>query len=959
MSGITTPQVILTGHGALDGSDMDFLHVASLFLITLLLYLDIISAYPARRQYGRSELLQLNFVRLAGVSDITPQIPDLIRRCPGNIYEETGVKRRRKRGKRGGARLRLRKTRFNRLPLPSMILGNVQSIRNKLDELQGNVRFLKDYKDCCVMAFTETWLTERDQDSDLMITGFGAPHRVDRNSEVTNKTQGGGVCLYINQRYCTSVTVRERICTPDVELLSVSLRPFYLPREFPQLFITVVYIHPRAHAPSACKTVYDVVQKLQSISPEAPAFILGDFNHVSLKKSVPYFHQYVTCPTRRDKTLDLCYGSVKEAYKSLPLPSLGHGDHNCVYLMPTYRTVLKREKVSTKDIKDWTEESVQCLKACFDCTNWDMFIEASGEDLDQLVDVICSYVTFCRDMIIPCKRVKMYSNNKPWVTKSVKASIQAKKYAFKHGTASDLHTATKDLKIEILRAKKDYKTILENKMAANNLGSAWSSMKSIAGISNSKTISTVILKNFDSDPDLANVLNRFFSRFDTHDFSTEIQELRHNLADQNHFAIDEGNVEKALSSINANKSCGPDNICGRLLKFCSKELCTIFHYIFNKSLQIQHVPKCWKDAVVVPAPKTRCPKVQNDFRPIALTSLVMKTFEKLVRNEIVKKTQSDIDQFQFAYRPHRGVEDATVTMINMLCKHLGGKGTHAQLLFVDFSSAFNTIQPHILTERLLEQFDLSKNLVGWVLDFLTNRTQRVRVNGVLSDQICSSTGSPQGCVLSPLLFILYTNMCRSSREDRFILKYADDSVIVSLLQGNETGHGPVVQDFVDWCERSFLQMNISKTKNMYVDFRKLPRAKEPTSINGQIVECVDNYKYLGTIIDSKLSFEANCEAVYKKANQRLHCLRKLSSFHIDRKMLTMFYRCFIESVLSFSLVSWFSNLPLKNKNSLNQIVRWASRLIGEPQLNLETLYIRQLQRLAGVHPRRWIPPTTW
>ena len=66
----------------------------------------------------------------------------------------------------------------------------------------------------------------------------------------------------------------------------------------------------------------------------------------------------------------------------------------------------------------------------------------------------------------------------------------------------------------------------------------------------------------------------------------------------------------------------------------------------------------------------------------------MKTFEKLVRNEIVKKTQSDIDQFQFAYRPHRGVEDATVTMINMLCKHLGGK-----VLFVDFSSAFNTIQP--------------------------------------------------------------------------------------------------------------------------------------------------------------------------------------------------------------------------------------------------------------------------
>ena len=99
-----------------------------------------------------------------------------------------------------------------------------------------------------------------------------------------------------------------------------------------------------------------------------------------------------------------------------------------------------------------------------------------------------------------------------------------------------------------------------------------------------------------------------------------------------------------------------------------------------------------------------------------------------------------------------------------------------------YSFFLNLRPPHV---RLLEQFDLMKNLVGWVLDFLTNRTQRVRVSGVLSDQICSSIGSPQGCVLSPLLFILYTNMGHSSRGDRFILKYADDSVIVSLLHGNK------------------------------------------------------------------------------------------------------------------------------------------------------------------------------
>lgn len=174
--------------------------------------------------------------------------------------------------------------------------------------------------------------------------------------------------------------------------------------------------------------------------------------------------------------------------------------------MPTYKTVLKREKVSVKDIKNWTEESVQCLQACFDCTNWDMFIEACGGDL-ELADVTCSYAAFYRNMIIPYKRVKNYSNNKPWATKSVKSSIQAKKLAFKLGTASELYTTTKYMKIQILKAKQDYKITLENKMAANNLGSAWSSMKAIAGTSNSKSIRT--LEGFDADSDIANALNHF------------------------------------------------------------------------------------------------------------------------------------------------------------------------------------------------------------------------------------------------------------------------------------------------------------------------------------------------------------------------------------------------------------------------------------------------------------------
>ena len=85
-------------------------------------------------------------------------------------------------------------------PLPYIILANAQSLRNKIDDLQANSNYLQEYRNACIMAFSETWLSSKDTDTDLSISGFGAPVRLDRDAEATGKSQGGGVCVYINQR---------------------------------------------------------------------------------------------------------------------------------------------------------------------------------------------------------------------------------------------------------------------------------------------------------------------------------------------------------------------------------------------------------------------------------------------------------------------------------------------------------------------------------------------------------------------------------------------------------------------------------------------------------------------------------------------------------------------------------------------------------------------------------------
>lgn len=178
---------------------------------------------------------------------------------------KTFGKKYRKRRKRGSVRQWLRKlTKKKRLSLPSVVLANVQSLKNKTDKLQTCVSSVHKFRDVCVMAFAETWLMDTDPDSILNIDGFGVPIHLDRDSRVTGKHHGGGVCMYINPDWWNSVTVHEQIRLPDIELLSVSVRPFYLPREFPQIFLTVVYIHPRADANTATDVIFSVLQRLQS-----------------------------------------------------------------------------------------------------------------------------------------------------------------------------------------------------------------------------------------------------------------------------------------------------------------------------------------------------------------------------------------------------------------------------------------------------------------------------------------------------------------------------------------------------------------------------------------------------------------------------------------------------------------------------------------------------------------------
>ena len=306
------------------------------------------------------------------------------------------------------------------------------------------------------------------------------------------------------------------------------------------------------------------------------------------------------------------------------------------------------------------------------------------------------------------------------------------------------------------------------------------------------------------------------------------------------------------------------------------------------------------------------------------------------RKELVRlHTLYLLDPLQFAHRTKRSVEDANLSMLNVSLEHLERRGSYARILFVDFSSAFNTIQPHLVIRKLID-IGVGKQFVMLIHSFFTNRSQYVNVSDVCSSHVSISTGAPQGCVLSPFLYTMYTNSCRSAYLNNHYFKYADDTALVGLLSDVETDYRSDIDHIVSWCVANCLALDVIKTK----DFRSGVHHPTPVNINGQHIEIVHSYKYLDTTIDDKLRWDDNTMNLYRKDQQRLYFLRKLNAFHIDRIFLFVFHDSFVKSVMTFGLVCYWGNLLVKNREKLNRMytISCTIAMCYTPDTCLEQLY---------------------
>lgn len=819
--------------------------------------------------------------------------------------------RSKKRGKRSGLSVKLSRNKV-KIPLPTVSVTNLRSVTNKIDELEAVCR-VNPLRNALIWIISETWLTPETDDTHVEL-----PHymtiRSDR-TQASNKQKGGGLLVYLKQNWCgNNVKIMHCSCTSNIELLAIRCRPYYLPREFTCINVVAVYCPPSSAVRDALDELNKLIDTLENTNPDGITLIGGDFNQLKLDRKG--YNQMITCHTRLDKTLDKLYANLPlNSFSAIKLQPIGLSDHNVIYLIPQYVQKSRRYKPTRVCKQTWSKQACETLNECLMTTDWSILNDSTSLDLS--VDVITCYIDFCVNCTIPKKTFRLFSNNKPWISREIVNLIQERRQLMTSNSSKQHISKCKAaIRRAVRKAKQKYAERIDNNLKHGQTRTGWTQLKKLLNLPT---------KTHDEIPINLETLNQHFCRFEDLESATRTA-IPSSCCSQ---IFTKQLLLDILKNLNPYKPPGPDNIYPKVLKFCRNSLVDILILLFARSLHQGEIPGLWKSTKIRPLAKCKNPSSPSDYRPIAITSAVIKVMEKALCHYLQKSLE--LDPLQFAYRPNRGTDDALLCLTDCIIQHLNSKaGNYARCLFIDFTSAFNTVTPHKLIETLLSMGTEPK-IAKWIEAFLIGRKQFISVNDQVTQSINTNTGTPQGSVISPLLFTIYTDKIRSRHQSVKIIKYADDMVIVGLHSkdgdGNEEYTSTISQS-IEITSDLKLILNTKKTKEMIICRSKVTPTSDNITINGEKIDTVQQFKYLGTIITADMSFKTNCEARVKSANCKLHLLRKLKHANAHKTVVTITYNSFIYQTLLYALDIYYGHLDNQDKKIIDKVTKTAMWILS-------------------------------
>ena len=498
--------------------------------------------------------------------------------------------------------------------------------------------------------------------------------------------------------------------------------------------------------------------------------------------------------------------------------------------------------------------------------------------------------------MIQCARDKFYKSKLSNCTNDPKQTYQVvNKLLDKHHSKTVLPTATSDVEIATKM----------NSFFKEKVDKIYNEIKS---------------SNLSSTAELSDEHDRSQNTFQLYEFSH----------------IDDNSLTSIIKEM-ALKHCDLDPLPTKVMVQCLPELLPLLSFIVNTSLKNGIFPSQLKSSILRPSLKKPDldSEVIGNYRPISNLAFLSKILEKCVFNQLSCYLQSNnlLSKFQSGYRKFHSCETATLRIHNdilVMCD----SHNKVLLLLLDLSAAFDTVNHHHLLRKLSRNYGINKSALNWFTSYLSDRSVAVKINTSLSDKSLITIGVPQGSILGPLLFIMYTRDLENIAQLHgfSIHLYADDTQLYFAFDTDNAGDIEArimacMADMKIWMQINFLKLNENKTEVIIIKPKRTCSQIQQViriSSEGEEIKLQESVKSLGVHLDSTLSMSSHISAIVQKCNINLRNLWYIGS-KLNIKLKIQLVHSLIFSCLDYcnSLLSGITNADLMRLQKVqNQAVRF-------------------------------------
>ncbi|KAK3108052.1 hypothetical protein FSP39_000221 [Pinctada imbricata] len=628
-------------------------------------------------------------------------------------------------------------------------------------------------------------------------------------------------------------------------------------------------------------------------------------------------------------TLDLIFTNLHYIVNDvLYLPPLGSSDHLTISFN---LNVYSFKDMTTRKKFLYFKGEYELIKQQIENINWE--IELEEQSMENAWNNFMSKITNIIKENVPERIASANSKyyQTPWMNQEAKMAIKNKRKLWRNfiycpNTYNRYRykLARNEAAYQVKVARKTY----ELSIAANikkDSKSFWRYVKSKTKVK--ETIPNLKHNGvtMDTEIDKATLLNNYFTSV----FTVESALDQPSLDDRNFITvlddidIKKEEIQKFLEKINPSKSPGNDNLHPKFLKETAKEISQPLSILCRLSLDQSVIPAQWKQANISAIHKKGNKDTPSNYRPISLTSLACKTMEKLLRDQLVKHMNSNklFTEHQHGFRSGYSCATQLIGVLDNWTSNLDNK-IDTDVVYLDFQKAFDTV-PHKRLLTKLNAYGIRGKVFNWIKEFLTNRKQRVVLNGQNSCWTDVTSGIPQGTVLGPILFLIYINDLPEAVENAVKL-FADDTKLYGQVNNlsDEIKMQQDITKLTNWSDKWLLKFNADKCKHMHIGKNYHATSY---SMDGKEISKTNCERDLGVMIDDQLKFQQHINTAVKKANQKLGIIKRNFN-HLDKNSFVSLYKALVRPHLEYASSVW-STIFKKDAIAIENTQRRATKIL--------------------------------